>query len=39
MKDTDKTKESKTTEDRRDFIEITDEEDDLDSDWDSDYSY
>ena len=31
-KDADRTKETKTTEDRRNFIEITDEEDNLDSD-------
>ena len=35
MKDTSKIEERKTTEDKRNFIEITDEEDDLDSDWDS----
>ena len=36
-KDTDRTEEDKTAEDRRDLIEITDEdtgEDDLDLDWD-----
>ena len=38
-KDRNKTEESKTTEDRRDLIEITCKEDDLDLDWDSDYSY
>ena len=38
-KDTDQTEDSKTTEDRRDLIEITDKEDNLDSDWHSDYSY
>ena len=38
-KDTNKIEESKTTEDRREVIEMTDEEDDLESDWDSDYSY
>ena len=38
-KETDKTEESKATEDRRDLIEITDEEDDLVLDFDSDYSY
>ena len=38
-KDTNKTDESKTAEDRRNRIEIRDEEDELESDWDSDYYY
>ena len=38
-KDTDKTEGDRTIEDRRDIIEITDEEDDLDSDSDLDYFY
>ena len=38
-KDTNKMEESKTAEDRRDLIEIKDEEDKLESDWDSDYLY
>ena len=38
-KDTDRTEENKTTEDRRDFTEITDKEDNLDSDSDLDYFY
>ena len=36
---TNKTEESKTTEDRTNLIEITDKEDNLDSDWDMEYSY
>ena len=39
QKDTNKMEESRTTEDRRNLIEITDDGDDLDSDWDSEYSY
>ena len=38
-KDTDRTEENKTTEDRRDLREITDREDNLDSDLDLDYFY
>ena len=38
-KDTDRTEEDKTAEDRRDLIEITDKEENLDSDLDLDYFY
>ena len=38
-KDINKTEKSQTTEDKKDLIEITDKEDNLDFDWDSDYSY
>ena len=38
-KDTNKMKESKTAEDKRNRIEIKDNEDELESDWDSDCSY
>ena len=38
-KDTNKMEESKTAEDKRNRIEIKDKEDELESDWDSDYSY
>ena len=38
-KDTNKMEESKTEEDKRNRIEIKDKEDELESDWDSDYSY
>ena len=37
-KDTNKMEESKTAEDKRNRIEIKDEEDELESDWDSGYS-
>ena len=36
---TDMIRRDKTTEDRRDLIEIKDEEDELELDWDSDYCY
>ena len=38
-KDTNKMEESKTAGDRRDLIEIKDEEDELELDWDLDDSY
>ena len=38
-KNTNKMEESKTAEDRKDLIEIKDEEVELESDWDLDYSY
>ena len=38
-KDTNKMEESKTAEDKRNRIEIKDNEDELELDWDSDYSY
>ena len=39
QKDTNKIEGSKTTEDRGNLIEVTDVEDDLDLDWDSEYFY